>query len=177
MHGGNAYEGFQLLTGLPSIMYHSNKYDSQKLHDLIRHADESKYPMSASCSNGVGGLVSSHAYTLLGVSGNDILVRNPWATENYKVNNKISGDGVNDGRIVLSVAIFKQAFRSFTINYNREWKTTTKTMSIPQSQPGQSIKFKNDVQQEVIVGMVGRNGRHLVSSKASSNEKFALMGV
>lgn len=158
-------------------MYYTNNFSNTKIHDLIAHADGSKYPMSASCSNPVGGLVSSHAYTLVGVSGNNIEVRNPWASERYRVNGKVSGDGVNDGNIILSVDIFKKAFRAFTINYNAEWKTTTKTIDMPQNQPRQTINFKNDVEQEVIVGMVGRNSRHLVSSKASSNEKFALMGV
>ena len=53
--------------------------------DIVSMADEANYVMSAGCHNSQYGLVSGHAYGMIGVNHetNRIIVRNPWGSENY----------------------------------------------------------------------------------------------
>ena len=62
------------------------------------------------------GLVTGHAYTVLGVNEDEhwVVMRNPWATENY---HGIGSDMTDDGFFEMPVSEFKIGFPDFTIAY------------------------------------------------------------
>jgi hypothetical protein len=55
------------------------------------------------------GLVTDHAYTVLGVSGNTVTLRNPWGTDGPKP------QGADDGIITLSWDLFSQVMQGFCV--------------------------------------------------------------
>lgn len=82
MTGGNVFETFYLLTGMPAISHQTEKMTEAATWAQISDADAKNYPLSASCMNGFDGLVGGHAYTMLGVTTVDgvklVKMRNPW---------------------------------------------------------------------------------------------------
>ena len=94
-------EAFRDLTQMPGLSYQIrswNDADSERQTDdatlwkMIMDGEKNDYPMTVACDIGFGGLVSSHAYTILGAvelkkDGQPyaklVKLRNPWAKEQY----------------------------------------------------------------------------------------------
>lgn len=85
MNGGNEWEALRAFTGMPVRNYRSSSFTNDALYNKIKLADEKHYVMTAGCHYSQHGLVSGHAYTMLGVNDatNRIVVRNPWGSERY----------------------------------------------------------------------------------------------
>lgn len=171
MHGGSGPEGFYLLTGQTSHMYYFNTYSDEEMKSLILMADNAGYPMTAPCDKATeDNLVPRHAYTLVGMSGDKVKLRNPWAVESYKIK-----DGQNDGVITVPWSRFKEAFRRVTINYYRnDWKFTEKEIEIVTSQP--RMQINNPVSQDAILGITNMNNRHIQNNKITSNYRGGGVG-
>lgn len=85
LEAGKSLEGFRALTGMPVKLFDTTEMNAWDIYEKIKDADQNHYMMAAGCHNSVYGLVSSHAYSVLGVntSTQRIIVRNPWASEKY----------------------------------------------------------------------------------------------
>lgn len=71
------------------------------------------------------GLVSGHAYTVLGVNESSglIKIRNPWGIEYYT---GLGSDQNDDGYFEVPVDIFKRNFKYFNVLLYDDWfKTQT----------------------------------------------------
>lgn len=100
------------------------------------------YPMTGGCYRSKGGLVPSHAYTIMGTfeptdtSGNVVAklvkLRNPWSSEKYigpwsdkdtrwtaryVKQAKFTHKGKNDGIIYVPFDYFHYAFHGFSVAY------------------------------------------------------------
>lgn len=139
MHGGNVWEAFYMLTGMPAIAVGTTKVTADEMWSRMVAADKAKYPMSASANVRLMGIVGGHAYTLLGVAtvdGNRLIkMRNPWGRGEYngpwsdksaemkkaKAEGKITHVDANDGSFYVPVDTFRKAYYQFTINYYQDW--------------------------------------------------------
>ena len=78
--------------------------------------------MSAGCHYSQYGLISGHAYSLIGVNGGNIVVRNPWGSESYT---GPGSDQTDDGQFEVPKNIFKTSFTQFTIPMYGDWEWTS----------------------------------------------------
>lgn len=95
-----------------------------EIFSIVQAADEKNYVMSAGCHYSQYGLVSGHAYGLIGVntSTNRLIVRNPWGSENYT---GPGSDNTDDGMFEVPLDIFKTSFTEFTVLMYDDWQWTT----------------------------------------------------
>ena len=79
--GGQESESLRALTGAPSTVIDHKELSVDDLWEKIFPADKANFTMCCSCLDGTNGLVSSHAYTLVGCfeyKGNKLVkIRNP----------------------------------------------------------------------------------------------------
>jgi len=76
------------MTGMPVVTYQVGKQTAEEFYKTISDADERDWAMTAICLNEYEGLVTKHAYTLLGVvkltNGPQLVkMRNPHNAEYY----------------------------------------------------------------------------------------------
>lgn len=73
------------MAGMPVKNFQSSSMTDSAIYDLVKTSDEKGYVMTAGCHYSQNGLVSGHAYSMLGVNEETgrIIVRNPWSSEQY----------------------------------------------------------------------------------------------
>ena len=106
------------MTGMPVESYTSSDFTENELLAFLADADSRNYVMSAGCHYSQYGLVSGHAYGLIGTNGNNIIVRNPWGSENYT---GPGSDQTDDGQFEVPLNIFRTSFTEFTILMYDDW--------------------------------------------------------
>ena len=112
MNGGNEWESFRAMTNMPVTSFSSSDYSESDLFNKIQDADNRNYVMSAGCHYSQYGLISGHAYGLIGVSeSNGIIVRNPWGREEYT---GPGSDQTNDGQFEVPIDVFRTSFTTVT---------------------------------------------------------------
>lgn len=69
LHSGGGDEGMRALTGMPSTWFWHNRTPKEKILAMHKYGTKMDYPMVGSVKAGKSwqGLVSYHAYTLLGI--------------------------------------------------------------------------------------------------------------
>jgi len=131
--GGWMSEGLDALTGAPSFTFEPKKLDDSTLWKIINDADKRHEIMATGSNSNSLGIVSSHAYTLIGIATlkktdgtvvNLMKMRNPWAVERYKgpysdndpiwkeadYAKQVGFVGGNDGSFFIDMASFKTSF-------------------------------------------------------------------
>lgn len=92
LNGGMPDQAFRDLTGMPTLFYWTEEQTDEDFYDLVALYDEKKYSMAAGCQNEGFGLITGHAYSILGAvtlydGGSEyqklVKMRNPWAVESY----------------------------------------------------------------------------------------------
>ena len=138
------------MSGMPVNSYQSSSFTDEEIFALISSADEKNYVMSAACHYSQYGLISGHAYGLIGVNldTNRIIVRNPWGSESYT---GPGSDQSNDGQFEVPVDVFRSSFTYFTILMYADWQWTSLGQGSMGYDDDISWNIYNDGQQEVIV--------------------------
>ncbi len=125
--GGNADEGFPVLTGKPAKLVYIESYVKRDAEDnlwrKLVEASEKKWPTATSTPVGDveeerddrTGIIKGHVYTVLGAYVRDdgrkmIRLRNPHGSGEPK------GDGVDDGTFEISYKKYLENFEDLTIN-------------------------------------------------------------
>jgi hypothetical protein len=111
--------------------YNSQKQTENEFFDIVHKADKDHYAMTASCIHPHAGLVTGHAYTILGaiqLSNGVRLVqmRNPWSKERYTgpyndadpvwtdaLAKEAGFTKADDGKMFMPVSDFKVAFTTY----------------------------------------------------------------
>ena len=180
LSGGLSFEAVRTLTGMPTIphfpMYYRQKYDDNTLWSILSEGDKKNYVMSGGIFKNKFGLVSGHAYTIIGVNevthNNKIeklvKIRNPWAKENYTgpwsgsdarwtddTRKQVGGlTQANEGIFHMPFAEFKDVFGSFAVGmYETTWMLSQAVL-YPKEKT-LAIRFVNPVQQEVAATLDG----------------------
>lgn len=96
--------------------------------DLVTWADNKNYVINGAVFTSVDGLVSGHAYTIIGISEDTyngepmIKVRNPWSSESYY---GPGSDQDNDGKFSMPLEEFRRGFYSISVLYYADWYWTS----------------------------------------------------
>lgn len=170
MRGGNVWEAFYLLTGMPAIAHKTGNMSETDMWNQIGNADAKKYPLSASCNNGFDGLVPGHAYTMLGVATVDgvklVKMRNPWGKGEYngawsdessQMKAAIAANKIDhvinkkDGSFFIPLSDWKKGFYQYTINYYDDWEKQTKIVDVA-ANATPSFTVTNPKDQRAIIG-------------------------
>lgn len=124
LNGGNEWEALRAMAGMPVNNFKSTDMTAEEIYGKVKVADSKGYVMTAGCHNSIDGLVSGHAYSLLGVNDETgrFVVRNPWSNENYYGE---GSDQTNDGIFEVPKETFSKAFTEFTIMYYKDWAVTS----------------------------------------------------
>lgn len=91
---GSGQEALRTLTAMPVMYFAKSKYKNKyAFWKVLKQLASHDYPMTAGCYRTKGGLVPSHAYTIMGTfepkdaSGKVVAklmkLRNPWSSERY----------------------------------------------------------------------------------------------
>ena len=106
--------------------------------------------MTADCDYSQHGLVSNHAYGVIGVNydTNRIIMRNPWGFEEYT---GPGSDQASDGQFEVPVDIFKSSFGGFTILMYDDWNWTVLGRDTITYDGDMYYNIYNDREQQVIV--------------------------
>lgn len=104
--------------------------------------------MSAGCHYSQYGLISGHAYGLIGVNGNNIIVRNPWGREEYT---GPGSDQTDDGQFEVPVDVFRSSFTEFTIVMYDDWNWTSLGRDTISHDGDKYFNIYNDQSQQVVV--------------------------
>jgi hypothetical protein len=96
INGGVERVALRALTGMPVKRFKTATMTEEHVQSIIRAGDEAHYVMTAACyvddhnkaafeEHGFHGLVTGHAYTVIGFNsyGKRVQMRNPWAAEKY----------------------------------------------------------------------------------------------
>lgn len=193
MNFGLEVEGFYILTGYPSKHFGVSKYSPEQLYKLISDFDEKKYPMSAACHHKGNGLVTGHAYTLIGaqtVAGTRLIrVRNPHSKERYNGswrdgsveynNNKAELEkhgfesNNRDGAFWIPIENFMKSFPNWTVNYYDE---SFKVARFPVTMKANTTQLEgtliNPVDQFAIIGTAAWTDRTFAAEKDCSKSKY-----
>ena len=146
-------------------------------------------------------LVCGHAYTVLGtaVAPNGqrlVKLRNPWGTEQYtgpyndndavnmtaEVKAALGYVSANDGVFFMRIEDFKAYVNSVVVALYRDWQSTTIQTSWKRGVEVITAKtwtLTNPVVQDVSVGMIGAQQRHMMDAACAAPEKVdnILFGV
>ena len=157
--GGQMLEAFRDMAHMPGFSYYLRDYgdasserqtDDEKLWNLIMEGETNDYPMTVACDLDFGGLVTQHAYTVLGAieltkDGQPyeklVKLRNPWAkeqysgpwsdndsrwTENFKEQTNLVS--ANDGIFYMALSdLHKGMYQLDSFLYREDWKTESST--------------------------------------------------
>jgi hypothetical protein len=92
LNGGFPDTALREMTGMPTIAYDVTKQTDAEFFKIVSNADAKRWIMVGACMKEEYGLVSFHAYTILGsldlkTKGETvqtlIKLRNPWGSEMY----------------------------------------------------------------------------------------------
>lgn len=161
--GGNEWESLRAMTGMPVKNYKSSSMTESEIYALVSESDKAGYVMTAGCYSSMDGLVSGHAYTMLGVNDatGRIQVRNPWSAEQYT---GPGSDQNNDGRFEVPMSTFKVAFSEFTILKYKDWHKWNLGKQTLQSTDWTSYEIYSFREQEVIVTLDLASHRQMAGS-------------
>ena len=116
---------------MPVSSYDSRSQTEDEFFSIVDKADKDQYVMTASCINPHAGLVTGHAYTMLGaitLSNGQRLVhmRNPWSKERYTgpyndadpvwtpaLMKEAGMEKKDDGKMFMPIKDFKTAFTTY----------------------------------------------------------------
>lgn len=106
--------------------------------------------MSAACHQSQYGLVSGHAYSVIGVDAATqmIIVRNPWGKEQYT---GPGSDQDDNGQFEVPLDTFHTSFTHFSILRYEDWQVTSSGMYNANPTSDNNFNIYNDVAQEVIL--------------------------
>ena len=139
LNGGQPEQALREMSGMPSIGYRTNSQSTSDIYNIVDNADRKHWVMTAACHYQYDGLVTGHAYSMLGavtVNGDKLLkMRNPWGREKYTGpysdnDSRWSSSakqqagytpGGDDGTFYMPVANFKRAFASYTVLMYQDW--------------------------------------------------------
>lgn len=132
--GGWPVEAFSDMTGMPAkqwvVQDDNNGWMSEsEILELITWADEKHYVINGAVFTSVDGLVSGHAYSIIGLSDMTdsagrpyIKVRNPWSSESYYGE---GSDQDNDGMFSMPLDNFREGFYSISVLLYDDWAWTS----------------------------------------------------
>ena len=87
LQGGQTGFALRELTGMPSSVFRTHMYSTDKIWNMFKEWDQKKYIVGGSCTASWGGLTAGHAYSLIGayeINGVKVFkMRYPWASERY----------------------------------------------------------------------------------------------
>lgn len=126
------------------------------------------------------GLVTSHAYTVLGVAQYNgqkfVKCRNPWGVERYTgpwsdtkdatkwtdaAKKAMNHTVANDGTFFVPLANFKTLFYNVIVTYYDDWKRSQKDAVWDRKVAATSLKWSisNPVTQRAMIGLTGAQHR------------------
>jgi hypothetical protein len=160
LNGGNEWEALRAMTGMPVDNFSSSDLSQNEIWDIISAGDRAHYIMTAGCYNSEYGLVSGHAYTVLGVNEDThrIVVRNPWGSEQYT---GPGSDQDDDGKFEVPLDVWMNNFYEFTVMKYADWKVTNLGRQVMDSRTYE--KFWNinvDQTQKAIITIDMASSRH-----------------
>lgn len=176
MSGGWMNDAFEMLTGFPTSQFRNSDMSANDLYNKLDHLNKKNYIMSSAFFKKDGiesyGLVSQHAYTVLGVDtykGEKLVrIRNPWGVEKYTgpwndktdkwtedAKKQLKHTTKNDGQFFVPLKIYHENFYNIQACHYQDWKRASKMESYNRkNQPDirkVSHKFNNPVNQEFAV--------------------------
>jgi hypothetical protein len=174
MLGGTLTQSLWPIAGMPIETAEARFYSPEEYYGIVSEWDKKDYVMLGIASGKYRdlGIVSPHAYTVIGVAEYNgtklVKMRNPWGLDVYKgswgdmdtVNMTEEArialnhpNNTEDGVFFVDYTDFYKFFPTVSVALWQDWKIESKHVELPRTEnfKGKSFQFENPVTQDLAV--------------------------